>query len=136
MLTPTQRATLSSALEGAETGDGDATQALYRALSDVMPFHTLNILTAARWLLRVDDAHRAAVEQERNALLAVLLRHKSDIQDEVLRLYPDKSDASKQQQGELLRRERVLVNILRDWDDLRDNFTTTIAALRQESPNE
>jgi len=61
MLTDTQRAALSSALEGAETGDGDATQKLFRALSDVLPFTTLNVLTAARWLLRTDDAHRAQV---------------------------------------------------------------------------
>jgi hypothetical protein len=66
MLTPTQRAALSSALEGAETGDGDATQALFRVLSDVLPFHTLNVLTAARWLLRVDDAHTQSVRAAYN----------------------------------------------------------------------
>ncbi len=94
----------------------------------------------AKWLLAADAAHRAAVreavEKERSALLAVLLRHKSDIQAEVLRLYFDKSEASKQHRGELLRRERVLVNILRDWDELRDNDPDTIAALRQEGRSE
>jgi hypothetical protein len=83
MLTSTQRAALSSALEGAETGDGDATQSLFRALSDVLPFHTLNILTAARWLLWVDDAHRAAITAAEARVCRVVanrLRHNARAQ--------------------------------------------------------
>ena len=117
MLTPTQRAALSSALEGADTGDGDATQALYRALSDVLPFHTLNILTAAQWLLRVDDAHtqavRAAYDKTKAACKAVEADDESGEHgwDNDPRYYDGKAAAAR---------------------DIMD----TIAALRQEAPSE